>query len=679
MADNHLKIHKGLTKAPQAGAPANPTDGDEYYDATLNVFRFYENGAWKDLGSGGSGFKNLIDTPDSGFETGLGGWGLYNDGAADPVDLTGGVSSGNLAISITEVVGEILAGTKTMKVAKAASNVQGEGVSVISLPVDLIDRGKKMKISVARKMSANYVSGDAKVYAYDVVNSVFLTISSDFNQDLNDGTGTQEYFVDTLVTTETIRFGVHIASVSALAYDMFIDQVKIEIQDIFIPNMIGAWQEYSPVYTGFGIVTNDILRYRIVGDSIEIMGRFRVGTATAVEARIDLPSGFTASAPTSLGVETMIGEYVSEFVTSSNGGLLRIEDSLSYITFGGPGLYSGASIDATLSSNGNTVTNNNADLLIKCKIPVNELQGNTITGLIRNSGLESLQASHTLGTSIPNNVTTKVNFNTIDISSGLFDTGLDRFTANRSMSITVSSSVGYTANATGFREIDIYLNGSVYKAHAYPGSSVISGLTGNLTASIDLKKGDYIEIFTYQNSGGALALTAFAGSNYLDIREEPFSTSAIVQTNKVALIWDEKASNTEGGTSVTGSNIRALNSVKDPDNLVTVAANAWKFNKVGTYLVDATAPSYKAARTVLQLRKNGSAILTGDASYTDIGDNTVTITPFSAIVTVTDVDDTYDLDHVVGSVGSATFGLGIASQTAAVEIYTKVKITKIGG
>lgn len=56
MADNHFKIHKGTTHAPQTSAPSNPTDGDIYYDSTLGKFRAYEDGAWVDVISTGAGF-----------------------------------------------------------------------------------------------------------------------------------------------------------------------------------------------------------------------------------------------------------------------------------------------------------------------------------------------------------------------------------------------------------------------------------------------------------------------------------------------------------------------------------------------------------------------------------------------------------------------------------------------
>lgn len=53
MADNHFKINRGLSLVPQASAPSNPSDGDIYYDDTLNKFRKYEDGAWSDIAGAG--------------------------------------------------------------------------------------------------------------------------------------------------------------------------------------------------------------------------------------------------------------------------------------------------------------------------------------------------------------------------------------------------------------------------------------------------------------------------------------------------------------------------------------------------------------------------------------------------------------------------------------------------
>lgn len=54
-----------------------------------------------------------------------------------------------------------------------------------------------------------------------------------------------------------------------------------------------SWIAYTPTYTGFGTTTNNDSYYRRTGDSIELSIKFTVGTPTAVEARVSLPSGLT--------------------------------------------------------------------------------------------------------------------------------------------------------------------------------------------------------------------------------------------------------------------------------------------------------------------------------------------------------------------------------------------------
>ncbi len=56
MSDSFFKVRKGLTLEPKSGAdPVDGTNGDIYYNSTLDKFRVFENGAWQDLGAGSGG------------------------------------------------------------------------------------------------------------------------------------------------------------------------------------------------------------------------------------------------------------------------------------------------------------------------------------------------------------------------------------------------------------------------------------------------------------------------------------------------------------------------------------------------------------------------------------------------------------------------------------------------
>jgi C1q domain len=55
MADNFFKIRNGVSLGNLPSDPSNGVNGDIYYNTTTNVFRGHQNGAWANLGSGGSG------------------------------------------------------------------------------------------------------------------------------------------------------------------------------------------------------------------------------------------------------------------------------------------------------------------------------------------------------------------------------------------------------------------------------------------------------------------------------------------------------------------------------------------------------------------------------------------------------------------------------------------------
>lgn len=51
MADSLFRINRGISLNPQASAPANPANGDMYYDSTRNSLVEYVNGNWRDVQS----------------------------------------------------------------------------------------------------------------------------------------------------------------------------------------------------------------------------------------------------------------------------------------------------------------------------------------------------------------------------------------------------------------------------------------------------------------------------------------------------------------------------------------------------------------------------------------------------------------------------------------------------
>lgn len=66
----------------------------------------------------------------------------------------------------------------------------------------------------------------------------------------------------------------------------------------------------------------------------------------------------------------------------------------------------------------------------------------------------------------------------------------------------VNASLYWTASATGYRAIYIYVDGSLVQFHTEPGAAVAT--VSSITYKLSLTAGQYVEIYGRQSSGGNL-------------------------------------------------------------------------------------------------------------------------------------------------------------------------------
>lgn len=99
----------------------------------------------------------------------------------------------------------------------------------------------------------------------------------------------------------------------------------------FLVPIMTDWQAYTPTFAGLGSPTSIAMYWRRVGDSVQIQGRFTVGTPTTTEARIGLPTGLTSSSIIStlelvgvIGRDAFAATYFATYST--------IEPSVTYLT-----------------------------------------------------------------------------------------------------------------------------------------------------------------------------------------------------------------------------------------------------------------------------------------------------------------------------------------------------------
>jgi hypothetical protein len=663
--------------------PATPAAGyKKLYPKTDGlVYTLDDNGNEVPIGSGGgsgTGFKNYLAEENSTFDLIETDWAVYNDGNAIPTGaLTGGSPSGNLTAALTEVAGEVLAKDRSLKVSKAAASTVGEGVSVLTENIDLIDRGKRLVFSISKKvLSGSYVGGDLKLYAYDVTNSAYLSVTSDLDIDISSADGTQEFFVQTEPTTESIRIGLHVASVNASAYEISFDEIGLLRKDVIIPNQIGITAKYTPSTQGLGTITSDSVAYQYRGDKVFVQGEFNVGTTTGSVAQVFLPNSLTAK----VEAKTIVGTWYRDVgsATAEKKGSLIIDPDAGFVEFG---FSSREGSNAPFASQtGSGLFGSGERINIEFEVHTNELGNNTVDGLLLNSQLGFMKANSTVAQTIPNSSQTKLLFeNTLQDSRGNFSSST--YTADKQMEVDVIASVSYVANGTGFREIYIIKNGSIVHADAKPASAVVAGVSHDISAALSLNVGDTLEIHTFQNSGGNLDTVNIGTSNYFHVSEKAFSQTAIIGQNKYAVLKDVKASLDGGSASAAIFQDRDLNTIIDPYNLVELNAGTGRFtfNQVGKYMIMARVPAYRVERHIAFLRDvSNNLILEGSNSYSSAAG--VYAQTDSNINNLLDVNDTsleYKISHYTQN-AQATVGLGLAMSTVGDETYTEVVIVKVG-
>jgi len=306
---------------------------------------------------------NYIDNPTPERSIGLAI--TYADAAAaTPVDATGGTAN----VTFTRNTTTPIRGTADYKFSKDAVNRQGQGAS-IPFTIPATDKNVTARIKFRFNASAaNYASGDLSVYIYDVTNSVLI---SPRQIALPQATMNFETSFD-LASGTSYRLALHVASVSALAYDVFLDDFRVDMERLPQGAVVTAPQAYTPTFTGFGTVTNIGVNYARSGSRLKIWGAFKTGTPTGVLAKMSLPTGLTINSVFHTTSQNTVGILVGNGPTSvvaysqAQTVLMALFDAADNTA-----VYFASNTDTTandrvaISQNGGTIFNANSRVAIK--------------------------------------------------------------------------------------------------------------------------------------------------------------------------------------------------------------------------------------------------------------------------------------------------------------------------
>ena len=144
-----------------------------------------------------------------------------------------------------------------------------------------------------------------------------------------------------------------------------------------------------------------------------------------------------------------------------------------------------------------------------------------------------------------------------------------------------------------------------------------------------------------------------------------------------AIICDEKAENSNGGTFTSGAwRTRDLNTeIADPDSIVSISSNQFTLG-AGSYFIEASAPAYDVDRHQARLYNatTSSSVQVGSSAYADAANNVSNSSIVLARVTITS-DTAFEIQHRNVTDGTSN-GFGVSSGFGEACIFTVVKIFK---
>ncbi len=156
MADNGFKINKSANFNPQVTAPANPVDGDFYYDSTAQTFSYYHNGSWANFDSVGSVASVLWLTS---------------------VHFTPAIVRNSLVKVTGAAALSHLAGISASFSAKQITIYNAGTFDIVVEPNDANELTANNRIQTPTGGSMNLVPGEVAVFTYDVVATRWLLVS----------------------------------------------------------------------------------------------------------------------------------------------------------------------------------------------------------------------------------------------------------------------------------------------------------------------------------------------------------------------------------------------------------------------------------------------------------------------------------------------------------------------
>lgn len=546
-------VDNSVVFVEEASTPANPSAGYKklYPKTDGKLYTLDSSGSEVEVGSGGgsgSGGINYISNPD--METDLTGWSTYDDGAsATPVDGTGGSPS---AVTTTHYNTFPVRGSYSLYIGKAASNGQGEGVS-IDFEIDRADNkpiGKKLNVSFEYATASSF-DDFFRVYIYDIDNAALIgeVVNSDTGQlvTTNGLDDTIRTFQGEFFTTTSVNYRLifHCVSTSTTGSSFVIDNVKVG-PDSSIPGYIAADLGTEAWTDDQANATTSVKLYRR-GKWVRVVGTVSYTGAQSGALNITIPAAYTPDSAiyteqsyklgdsrlVDVGTQSYVGDVNISSAALNTLRINVINSSATYPT-------SSTSLSATVPhtwANGDRIFFD-AEWIVDGWVESAALS-------TTEASLSTVKAKYTLSSSTANASFADNSAEIVDYDTKVYDTH---------NAVTTGASWKFTAPKTGKYEINasllwvnktnlsqttlvVYKNGSADTQIdlRFTEGSQIHGST-----VINLNKDDYIDIRALQDDSTSAARAPHTATtpglySHVSIEEKPdFSTFSVYgETDKL--------------------------------------------------------------------------------------------------------------------------------------------------
>lgn len=482
-----------------------------FYDGTAARWRVISTPSTATAGSG----INYIPEKARDFEINAADLIAYDDGAsATPVDGTG-AATGNVTVAIESV--SPLRGSQSARVSKAAVDGQGEGVRLLSLTLDPQDRGKGLYLSYDYTTSANYVSGDIRMFAYLIGTNQLVSVVA--NQDLAAATtGRYSTIIPTQTDTTEVRILWHIATTNATAYDIDLDNLQFGPEALLDAAIISEVEDGN-LTIDFDNNTVSSFRYRKgevyhywVDVTFTGTPTTGVGIFTLDHNFSDLPDAYVVGSNWLLDVSTSANRQTGTFATRDTGtpNEIRIQSQAGGTGLAGPFTW----------TTGDRITG-------YFTVPIEGVQATaTISNQELNNQVLKFEANGAVTNGFTNGsfdynpliypnviVDTQNGYNP---STGVFtipETGLYRISAGVEVSITAP-----VLATTGVAICGLFVNSSdTASSDTQVGNGTGSNWASQFERTITLNAGDLVQIYQRKSGTGTIAAIGDTRRNYVSI------------------------------------------------------------------------------------------------------------------------------------------------------------------